>query len=83
MAVTLFWTTENARPRVERSESCASVAQGKTLRATAQSLHIDQSTVSRRVAALEEALGVRLFERLEGAMTATPAAKSSSKRQSE
>src|ERR1700744_3363534 len=49
------------------------VARGKTLRASAQSLHVDQSTVSRRVAALEEALGVRLFERLEGAMTATPA----------
>jgi DNA-binding transcriptional LysR family regulator len=49
------------------------VARGKTLRSTAQSLHVDQSTVSRRVAALEEALGVRLFERLEGALTATPA----------
>jgi DNA-binding transcriptional LysR family regulator len=49
------------------------VVRGKTLRASAQSLHVDQSTVSRRVAALEEALGVRLFERLEGAMTATPA----------
>jgi DNA-binding transcriptional LysR family regulator len=49
------------------------VARGKTLRASAQSLHVDQSTVSRRIAALEEALGVMLFERLEGAMTATPA----------
>jgi DNA-binding transcriptional LysR family regulator len=36
-------------------------------------LHVDQSTVSRRVAALESALGVRLFERLDGIMTATPA----------
>jgi DNA-binding transcriptional LysR family regulator len=49
------------------------VARAKTLRASAESLHVDQSTVSRRVAALEEALGVRLFERLEGAMTATRA----------
>jgi DNA-binding transcriptional LysR family regulator len=49
------------------------VARTKTLRASAQSLHVDQSTVSRRVAALEEALGVRLFERLEGAMTPTRA----------
>jgi DNA-binding transcriptional LysR family regulator len=49
------------------------VARAKTLRASAQSLHVDQSTVSRRVAALEEALGVRLFERLEGAMTPTRA----------
>jgi DNA-binding transcriptional LysR family regulator len=37
------------------------------------SLRVNQSTVSRRVAALEEALGVRLFERLDGAMTATRA----------
>jgi DNA-binding transcriptional LysR family regulator len=49
------------------------VARAKTLRASAQTLHVDQSTVSRRVAALEEALGVRLFERLEGAMTPTGA----------
>jgi DNA-binding transcriptional LysR family regulator len=49
------------------------VARAKTLRASAQSLHVDQSTISRRVAALEEALGVRLFERLEGSMTPTRA----------
>ncbi|WP_158921344.1 LysR family transcriptional regulator [Acidisphaera sp. S103] len=49
------------------------VARAKTLRASAQSLHVDQSTVSRRLAALEEALGVRLFERLEGAITPTQA----------
>jgi DNA-binding transcriptional LysR family regulator len=47
------------------------VARSKTLRASALSLHVDQSTVARRVAALESALGVRLFERIEGAMTAT------------
>src|ERR1700753_328626 len=49
------------------------VARAKTLLASAQSLHVDQSTVSRRVAAREEALGARLFERLEGLMTPTPA----------
>ena len=49
------------------------VARGKTLRRSALSLRVNQSTVSRRVAALEEALGVRLFERLDGAMTATRA----------
>jgi DNA-binding transcriptional LysR family regulator len=49
------------------------VARSKTLRASAVSLRVNQSTVSRRVAALETALGVRLFERLEGAMTATRA----------
>jgi DNA-binding transcriptional LysR family regulator len=47
------------------------VARGKSLRASATSLHVDQSTVARRVAALESALGVRLFERIGGAMTAT------------
>ena len=49
------------------------VARSKTLRASALSLRVDQSTVSRRIAALEAALGVRLFERLDGAMTATRA----------
>jgi DNA-binding transcriptional LysR family regulator len=49
------------------------VARSKTVRTSAMSLRVNQSTVSRRVAALEEALGVRLFERLDGAMTATRA----------
>jgi DNA-binding transcriptional LysR family regulator len=49
------------------------VARSKTLRRSAMSLRVNQSTVSRRVVALEEALGVRLFERLDGAMTATRA----------
>jgi DNA-binding transcriptional LysR family regulator len=49
------------------------VARAKTLRASAQALHVDQSTVSRRIAALEEALEARLFERLEGSMTPTHA----------
>jgi DNA-binding transcriptional LysR family regulator len=47
------------------------VARSKTLRASAASLHVDQSTVARRVAALEAALGVSLFERVDGVMTAT------------
>ena len=37
------------------------------------SLRVNQSTVSRRMATLEEALGVRLFERVDGAMMATRA----------
>jgi DNA-binding transcriptional LysR family regulator len=52
------------------------VARGKTLRASATSLRVNQTTVSRRVAALEAALGVRLFERVDGAMTATRAGES-------
>lgn len=47
------------------------VARGKTLRASAMSLQVNQTTVSRRVAALEAALGARLFERVDGSMTAT------------
>jgi DNA-binding transcriptional LysR family regulator len=49
------------------------VARSKTLQRSALSLRVNQSTVSRRVAAIEEALGVRLFERVDGAMTATRA----------
>jgi DNA-binding transcriptional LysR family regulator len=49
------------------------VARNKTLRKSAISLQVNQTTISRRVAALEAALGARLFERVEGAMTATRA----------
>jgi DNA-binding transcriptional LysR family regulator len=49
------------------------VARSKTLRACAMSLHVDQSTVRRRLAALEAALGARLFELLDGEMKATRA----------
>jgi DNA-binding transcriptional LysR family regulator len=68
-----IWTTEMRIPEWSDLRVVLAVVRGKTLRTSAQSLHVDQSTVSRRIAALEEALGVRLFERLEGAMTATPA----------
>jgi DNA-binding transcriptional LysR family regulator len=49
------------------------VARSRTLRTSALSLRVDQSTVRRRLAALEAALGVRLFELLDGAMKATRA----------
>jgi DNA-binding transcriptional LysR family regulator len=49
------------------------VARGRTLRTSAMSLRVDQSTVRRRLAALEAALGVRLFELLDGTMKATRA----------
>ena len=35
-----------------------------SLSATARNLHVDHSTVARRIAALEQALGLRLFDRL-------------------
>jgi DNA-binding transcriptional LysR family regulator len=68
-----IWTVKMRIPEWSDLRVVLAVARSKSLRASAQSLHVDQSTVSRRVAALEEALGVRLFERLEGAMTATRA----------
>jgi DNA-binding transcriptional LysR family regulator len=49
------------------------VARARTLRTSAMSLRVDQSTVRRRLAALEAALGVRLFELLDGTMKATRA----------
>jgi DNA-binding transcriptional LysR family regulator len=42
----------------------AELARGGSLSATARRLKVDHSTVARRVAALEGALGVRLFDRL-------------------
>ena len=43
-----------------------------SLSAAARSLGVSQSTLSRQVAALEEELGVRLFERTAGALELTP-----------
>lgn len=40
------------------------LAETGSLSATARNLHVDHSTVSRRIAALERALGLRLFDRL-------------------
>ncbi len=39
---------------------------GRTLSAAARSLGVDQTTVSRRLAAFERRLGTRLFDRVEG-----------------
>lgn len=49
------------------------VARGGTLSAAARSLHVDQTTVTRRVAAIETALGAHLFDRAEGLMRPTAA----------
>jgi DNA-binding transcriptional LysR family regulator len=49
------------------------VAQGGTLSAAARQLRVDETTVARRVAAAEAALGTRLFERVDRAMRPTRA----------
>jgi DNA-binding transcriptional LysR family regulator len=49
------------------------VAQGGTLAAAARRLRVDETTVARRLAAAEAALGARLFERVAGAMRPTAA----------
>lgn len=46
-------------------------ARGETLSAAARRLGVNQTTVSRRLAALEEALGARLFHRIEGRLVPT------------
>jgi DNA-binding transcriptional LysR family regulator len=69
----LAWTVKMRIPEWSDLRVVLAVARAKTLHASAESLHVNQSTVTRRLAALEEALGVRLFERLEGAMTPTRA----------
>ena len=47
------------------------IARGGTLAAAARRLGVDQTTVARRLAAAEAALGTRLFERVEGALRPT------------
>ena len=49
------------------------VARQGTLAAAAKALRIDATTVGRRVQAAETALGVRLFDRIDGRYAATPA----------
>ncbi len=49
------------------------VARGGTLSEAARRLRVDETTVARRLAAAEAALGARLFERVEGALRSTPA----------
>ena len=49
------------------------VARGGTLAAAAKGLRIDATTVGRRIQTAETALGVRLFDRIDGRYTATAA----------
>lgn len=52
-----------------------SVARAGTVRAAAKELHIDASTVSRRLAALEIAIGAHLFERTRHGLAMTSVGK--------
>lgn len=47
--------------------------EGRTLSAAARALGVDQTTVSRRLAAFERRLATRLFDRIEGRLVPTPA----------
>ena len=49
------------------------VADGGSTLAAGRSLRVSQTTVARRIAALEEALGLRLFEKRQAGYTLTPA----------
>ena len=50
------------------------VARTGSLKGAAQAMRVNHSTAFRRLGALEEALGVRLFERLPGGVYAATAA---------
>ena len=52
------------------------IARGGSLAAAARTLKVNHSTVFRRLNAFEEALGVRLFERLPSGYAPTPEADS-------
>ena len=47
------------------------VARGSSLSAAARQLHVDQTTVSRRLDSLERAMGTKLFQRVQGCLLAT------------
>ena len=49
------------------------IARAGTLSGAARALHVDQTTASRRLAALERRLGVKLFDRVGGRLAPTPA----------
>jgi len=51
------------------------VSRSGTLSAAARRLRVDQTTVTRRLAGIERATGVRLFDRIEGRLVATDAGR--------
>lgn len=54
-------------------ELAQGIARAGTLSGAARALRVDQTTASRRLAALERRLGVALFDRIDGRLTPTPA----------
>ncbi len=50
-------------------------SRSETLSAAARRLAVDQTTVARRLAGIERAMGVRLFDRIEGRLVATDAGR--------
>lgn len=54
---------EGYRPTSEDLKLCAAIAKGRTLMGAAELLAIDQSTVFRRIGALEGRVSAKLFER--------------------
>ncbi|MFZ1962456.1 MAG: LysR family transcriptional regulator, partial [Roseiarcus sp.] len=49
------------------------IARAETLSGAARALGVDQTTASRRLAALERRLGATLFDRVGGRLAPTPA----------
>jgi len=55
-------------------------SRSETLSAAARRLAVDQTTVARRLAGIERAVGVRLFDRIEGRLVATDAGRTAATR---
>ncbi|MES2640634.1 MAG: LysR family transcriptional regulator [Myxococcota bacterium] len=66
---------QNRMPDWEDLRVFLAVARTGSLSAAGRSLGVDQSTVSRRVAALEATLGARLIDRVPGGVVLTPVAR--------
>lgn len=58
---------------LDQLQAVVTIAEEGTVVAAARRLHISQPPLTRKVAALEEELGVRLFARLSRGMVLTPA----------
>ena len=56
------------------------ISRSETLSAAARRLRVDQTTVARRLAGIERAIGVTLFDRIEGRMVATDAGRTAAGR---